>query len=57
MENSRKNEQFHVKFDISDIEIKVKANYLYNHFPDNRQLTTKAGLCKNLFSLSSNESL
>jgi hypothetical protein len=56
IENSRKNEMCHVKFDIADTNIKVKSNYFYNHFPDNRQLTTKAGLCKNLYNLSSNES-
>lgn len=28
----------------------MKAQQWYNHFPNNRELTTKAGLCKNLWS-------
>jgi hypothetical protein len=39
---------FHIKFDVSDIDVKVKPSQFYNHFPDNRHLTTKVGLCKNL---------
>ena len=48
--------KFHVKFDVSDIDIKVNSNQLYNHFPDNREITTKAGLCKNLWNLCPYES-
>ena len=47
--------KFHVKFDVSDLDIKVNQNQLYNHFPDNREITTKAGLCKNLWNLCSYE--
>jgi hypothetical protein len=35
-ESSRKNENCHIKFDISDIDTKNKNNCLYNHYPDNR---------------------
>ena len=48
--------KFHIKFDVSDLGVKIKTNQLYNHFPDNRELTTKAGLCKNLWSLCPHES-
>ena len=41
---------FHVKFDVSDINVSVKPNQLYNHFSDNRELTTKGGLTKNLWT-------
>ena len=27
---------FHIKFDVSDIDVKVKPSQFYNHFPDNR---------------------
>jgi hypothetical protein len=47
---------FHVLFDTADIDCKVKANQFYNHFPENREFTTKAGLCKNLWTLSFQES-
>jgi hypothetical protein len=57
IENITKNNLFHVKFDISDIaQEKVSAKQMYNHFPDNRELTTKAGLCKNLWYNCSYES-
>ena len=38
----------HVKFDVLDIEQIKKERQFYNHFPDNRQITTKAGLCRNM---------
>ena len=28
----------------------MRGNQWYNHFPNNRELTTKAGLCKNLWT-------
>ena len=43
---------FHIRFNVSDLEgagTDVKPNQIYNHFPCNRELTTKAGLCKNLW--------
>jgi hypothetical protein len=43
---------FHVRFNLADLEgtaTDVKQNQLYNHFPQNRELTTKGGLCKNLW--------
>ena len=43
-------DKFHVKFDVLDENVKVNANQYYNHFVDNRQLTTKAGLCRNLWT-------
>ena len=48
---------FHVKFDVSDINVQVKAGQYYNHFPDNRELCTKGGLTKNLWTQCSMESL
>ena len=48
--------KFHVKFDVSDLDVKVNQNQLYNHFADNREITTKAGLCKNLWNLCPYES-
>jgi hypothetical protein len=39
-------------FDIADKEgnlSKLHHKQWYNHFPNNRELTTKAGLCKNLW--------
>lgn len=44
-----KDTRFHIKFDVADIDVKVKPNQIYNHFPGNRELTTKAGLAKNLW--------
>eukprot|EP00347_Sterkiella_histriomuscorum_P013320 403365167 len=44
--------QFHIRFDITDKEgsqNKLRNSQWYNHFPNNRELTTKAGLCKNLW--------
>ena len=38
-----------IKFDVADIDVKVKHGQVYNHFPGNRELTTKAGLAKNLW--------
>ena len=43
---------FHMKYDIADKEgtiNKMQNKQWYNHFPNNRELTTKAGLCKNLW--------
>lgn len=43
---------FHIRFDITDKEgnqNKLRNSQWYNHFPNNRELTTKAGLCKNLW--------
>lgn len=43
---------FHIRFNVGDLEgaaTDLKPNQLYNHFPCNRELTTKAGLCKNLW--------
>jgi len=43
---------FQIMFDISDKEgnlSKLHPKQWYNHFPNNRELTTKAGLCKNLW--------
>ena len=43
---------FHIRFNISDLEgalNDLKPNQFYNHHPSNRELTTKAGLCKNLW--------
>jgi len=43
---------FHLKYDIADKEgtvNKLQGKQWYNHFPNNRELTTKAGLCKNLW--------
>lgn len=48
--SSRKSEEFHIKFDVADVDVKTKPHQFYNHFPDNRELTTKAGLCKNLWT-------
>jgi tubulin monoglycylase TTLL3/8 len=28
----------------------MRGNQWYNHFPNNRELTTKSGLCKNLWT-------
>jgi hypothetical protein len=47
--------KFHVKFDVSDLDEKVKPHQYYNHFSDNREITTKAGICKNLWTLCSHE--
>ena len=41
---------FHVKFDVSDIDVKVEPNQYYNHFSDNREICTKGGLTKNLWT-------
>lgn len=43
---------FHVRFNISDLEgtaVDLKPWQFYNHHPSNREITTKAGLCKNLW--------
>ncbi|CDW84976.1 protein monoglycylase ttll8 [Stylonychia lemnae] len=43
---------FHIRFDITDKEgnqNKLRNSQWYNHFPNNREITTKAGLCKNLW--------
>ena len=43
---------FHIRFNIGDLEgatNDLKAFQMYNHFPANREITTKAGLCKNLW--------
>jgi hypothetical protein len=43
---------FHIRFNISDLEgsaIDLKPQQFYNHHPQNREFTTKAGLCKNLW--------
>lgn len=34
--NKAECQKFHVKFDVSDIDIKVKPTQFYNHFPENR---------------------
>lgn len=51
--SSKPNQFCHVRFDISDFEgacQDLKAWQFYNHHPSNREITTKAGLCKNLQS-------
>lgn len=43
---------FHIRFNILDLEGSaddLKKNQFYNHHPCNREFTTKAGLCKNLW--------
>ena len=43
---------FHIRLTISDLEGSSKdlqARHFYNHFPQNRELVTKMGLCKNLW--------
>ena len=42
-----KEEGYDVRFDVSDTE-KPRNMRLYNHFPENRRITTKAGLCNDL---------
>ena len=42
----------HIRFSISDLEgstLDLKPSQFYNHHPSNREITTKAGLCKNLW--------
>ena len=46
-----------MKFDVADVDVKLKPYQFYNHFADNRELTTKAGLCKNLWTNSSDQSI
>jgi hypothetical protein len=44
---------FHARFNIGDLEgaaSDLKMNQIYNHFPANREITTKGGLCKNLWN-------
>lgn len=50
----------HIRFTIEDQLENEKKDVLkgiqfYNHFPGNRELTTKAGLCRNLWFNSINE--
>lgn len=43
---------FHIRFNVSDLEGSskdLKPHQFYNHFPTNRELVTKMGLCKNLW--------
>ena len=43
---------FHIRFNIGDLEGSSKdlqPKHFYNHFPTNRELVTKMGLCKNLW--------
>lgn len=40
---------------MADINTKIKPHQFYNHYPDNREITTKAGLCKNLWTNCSHE--
>jgi hypothetical protein len=50
--SSSNGNQFNLKYDIADKEgtiNKLHNKQWYNHFPNNRELTTKAGLCKNLW--------
>ena len=45
-------QNFHVRFNIGDLEGAAKdlqPRHFYNHFPQNRELVTKMGLCKNLW--------
>jgi hypothetical protein len=47
---------FHLKWVYSDTEADYKAllpGQRFNHFPNNRELTTKSGLCQHLNSVSS----
>ena len=50
----KKGEQikFHVRLNVEDLDgacNDMKPHQFYNHFPGNRQLTTKGGLCRNLW--------
>ena len=43
---------FHIRFNVDDLQGAYKGlqpNHFYNHFPQNRELVTKMGLCKNLW--------
>ena len=47
-----------MRFNISDLEGSSKdlnPKQFYNHFPQNRELVTKMGLCKNLWFNCFNE--
>jgi len=53
VEQTSKAIPFHIRYDITDKEGTLKnmrGSQWYNHFPNNRELTTKAGLCKNLWT-------
>jgi hypothetical protein len=50
--NMFKESNFHIRFSISDLEgttDDLRKNHFYNHHPNNREITTKSGLCKNLW--------
>ena len=51
-QNKDAKRNFQIRFNIGDLEgaaNDLKPNQFYNHFPNNRELTTKAGLCRNLW--------
>ena len=50
-QNKEFRQSVHIRFDIDDLEgahTELNPKQMYNHFPYNREITTKAGLCKNL---------